>query len=842
MKDKWVWRAAAVLVGGLISVYSSQEVRIWVLAFFLLLFVRLWFWKPSDFFGRWYRPEVILLAAGVLTGYIYGMTAEKELPRPLVVDRLTLTGRLADWVVTDSGARGIVELEKVYYFESSSPEQLEELREKLGRKYLVRVYSDRTGGVKEGWSRVRPGNRIRFEARLEHPRAPSIEGGFDPSLYYAVRGITGTLTARGDADFLEEGRPPLTWLIRERIRTVLLPYWPEETGILEGILFGDSSRIPPDIIDIYKTTGVMHVFAASGANAAFVTALAWLLFFFLPKRMRILASIGFIVLYAALCSGNPPILRATIMGSAVLLGMFGRGKVSSLRWLLYSGVILFVWNPLYVRDISFQLSFAAAWGIIVLSPRINKMSWLEKFPPVLRFAVSAAFGAQIASLPLLISVFHRVSLIGFAVNVLVLFVLGAVLQLGLIGTILAFAKPLALVFFQVSFWLLEFTNAVLGYLAGFPLADFWVLEPGILFWVFWYIVIAVILIGREKLWFVFMVQVRKIKRLLSWFGQNEGQFSQEVSAGFKDSGSFFGLKAVLFSYKDCLLRFLFIFLFVIFLWSPWIPGEKLEITFLDVGQGDCILIQTPGENFLVDAGPKLDNFDAGEKIIVPYLLEEKVGRLDVVFITHEDGDHIGGAGYLLNNIPTDLVAVPELGERLASREWQNGIPAVIWSSPEKLVRLKAGDSLNFESGLTVEVLAPTGVLTGTGADANNNSLVLLLHYLDRKILLAGDMEGEEIRTIVERGGKWDADFIKIPHHGARSSFDESWFDQTYPRAVFISVGKNRFGHPSPEVLAYWRQRGIPVYRTDIHGTIRLTIDKKGSSLNYALKNAALWYN
>jgi competence protein ComEC len=260
---------------------------------------------------------------------------------------------------------------------------------------------------------------------------------------------------------------------------------------------------------------------------------------------------------------------------------------------------------------------------------------------------------------------------------------------------------------------------------------------------------------------------------------------------------------------------------------PSSENGKLEIAFLDVGQGDCIFIQTSRERILIDTGPRSEQYDAGERIIMPYLMERRVGSLDMVIITHEDLDHIGGANYLLTNIPTAAVAVPEVGDRLLNAGWQEGIPSEYLFHREKLVKLRAGDCLSYPSGLRLEVLAPISAVGGTEADANNNSFVCILTFLEWKILLTGDMEMEEMNQIQERGVEWDADFIKIPHHGSKGSLDPDWFDKTDPRAVFISVGRNRFGHPAPEVLAYWEERAVPVFRTDVHGTIGLYLDADG---------------
>ncbi|MFA6807747.1 MAG: DNA internalization-related competence protein ComEC/Rec2 [Eubacteriales bacterium] len=815
MRDRWVLRAGAVLLGGVISEYSRLSARVFILALLVLIFIRILRWKPADFARSYFRPEIIILTVSVVIGFIYGMTAERGLAEPLVIKNIEVRGELIDWSTDEIGGKGIFEID--------------DTRD----RYYLKVYSEVISD--SSWAKVRQGDSLAFTAKLEQPNFSGTEGGFDPQLYNAVRGIRGTLYTSGETEIIKEGRSSFVWLIREEVRKSLVGFENGCSAVFEGILFGDSSQIPDNIIERYKVTGVLHVFAASGANVAFVITLVWGLLFFLPRKARILVCVGLIFFYALLCGANPPIMRASILGTAVLLGMIGKGRVSSLRWLAFAGVILFAWNPLYLRDIGFQLSFSASWGIIVLAKKMGDIKIFDKMPILLRFTVLAVFGVQLASLPLLMACFHRVSLIGLLANVFVLFILGAVLQFGLIGTILLIYKPFALVFFQVSIWLIEFTDTVLGFLAKISLADFWVLNPGILFFVFWYVSLAVWLIGRKKVWFVFRVQLRKLSwTILIW---HEKLLGKKLESGQK-AKSYCGVFLTK-EFAQCIINLLKkeqyqktigIVIVLILFWSPWNYYQRLEVVFVDIGQGDCILLHTAEENIMVDTGPKTESFDSGESIVVPYLMQRGIGSLDILFITHEDGDHIGGANYIVNNIPVNKIGVSAVGERLYNEEWQNGIPIQDYSLAGKLLQLSAGDRLDFTSGMVIEVLAPVEVLTGTNADSNNNSLVIKVRYMGKSILLTGDMELEEMQTMVERGANWDVDFLKIPHHGGKSSFDEEWFDNVNPEAVFICVGRNSFGHPTEKVLSYWNGRDIPLYRTDEDGTIQLIIDKNGTEI------------
>src|SRR5665648_845920 len=813
MKDPWIGRAMALLIGGLLGAYLPQQGLLWAFAFLVLLGVRLLLWRPRDFFGRVFRPELLLLGASLLLGFVYGGLAERTLPEPITIDHVELVGQMKDWNISDDRAVGLL--------------RVEEGQELKGQTYRLTVYVDKLGEIPGEWRRVQPGDLVSFQARLERPKPVGTPGAFDLRSYYGVRELSGTLSAQGDAVLLSAGQPSLTWKIRQQVRSRLQAWDSQETGVLEGIFFGDSSRIPASVQERYKVTGVLHVFAASGSNVAFVLGLSWMLLSFLPKHIRISGTIVILLLYAALCGGNAPIVRATVLGIVVLLGRLGRGQVATLRWLFFAAVGLFIQNPLILQDLGFQLSFAAAWGIVVLTPRILKGKWLARLPKLIRYAVAGTMAAQVATLPLLISAFHRLSLIGFLANVFILFILGSVLEVGLIGVLLSFSGGLCAPFFQVSLWLLAGTDTILQVLAAVPYADVWVLNPGPLFWLLWYGGIGTVLWGKERV--LFMVTSRLLyigSGLRTIAPKMMERFPLKIRLALQRLNLKIG-RSPMFR-KRLLVRWLGMLLIFIFLWSPWKAQSDLEVVVIDVGQGDAVLIRTPKNHaILLDAGPRTERFDAGERIILPYLLQRRIGHLDALLITHEDRDHVGGARAVLANIPTDWVGVPEVGDRLGNEEWQDGLPFEIINQSQKLRILQAGDRIELDSGAWLDVLGPSEVLKGTRSDSNNNALVLKLNYMGQSVLLSADMEQEEMEEIYETGADIENTIFKVPHHGSRFSLDRHFLDGINPQAVCISVGKNTFGHPTPEVLQYWEERHIPVYRTDEQGTIQFRLSQRG---------------
>lgn len=815
MRDRWIIRAAALLIGGLIGAYVPVQGRFWILGILILLAIRLIWWRPRDFFGRLFRPEIPLLAASLLLGFVYGALAERILPEPLILDRVEIVGLIKDWNVSKDMAVGIIDVNE---------------GEVKGEKYRLTVYSDAAGEVPGEWKRVQPGDRVSFRAHLERPKSLGTPGGFDQRLYYGVRGLSGTIYAQGDVVLLSAGEPSLTWKIRQQVRKRLSAWDSDETGVLEGILFGDSSRIPEVVQERYKVTGVLHVFAASGSNVALVLGFSWMLLSFLPKRIKVIGTVVALLLYAALCGGNAPIVRATILGIALLLGRLGRGRAAVLRWLFFAATGIFIYNPLILQDIGFQLSFAAAWGIVVLTPRILGVRFFANIPALLRFAFACTLAAQAASFPLLIVSFHRLSLIGLFVNVFILFILGGVLELGLIGMMLSFSEKLSAPLYQASLWLLEGANIILGNLAELPYADVWVLNPGPLFWIIWYGGIGVILWGKERALFTlkarWVYHRRDLGALASKLTERcPGELCQAVLRRLRN------LSFSPIVLNRWLVRCGGILLVLFLLWSPWNSGSELEVVMIDVGQGDAILIRGPEKHaVLIDAGPRTETFDAGKSIVLPYLLNRGTRHLDALLITHEHEDHIGGVRAVFENIPTEWVGVPAVGERLENEEWQEGLPLGLTKQAEKLRMLQAGDKIDLGSGAWLDVLGPEQVLEGTHSDENNNSLVLKLHYLGQSVMLTADMEQEEMQNIYETGVDLETDVFKVPHHGSRFSLYTPWLESINPQVVLISVGKNSFGHPAREVIQYWEQRQIAVLRTDNQGTIRLLLGEHGAEI------------
>ena len=258
--------------------------------------------------------------------------------------------------------------------------------------------------------------------------------------------------------------------------------------------------------------------------------------------------------------------------------------------------------------------------------------------------------------------------------------------------------------------------------------------------------------------------------------------------------------------------------------------EGLEVNFINVGQGDSILITTPGQkHILVDGGTfprQWSKFDAGKMVVVPYLKSKHIKKLDLIVATHPDLDHIGGLIAVLRDIPVDLfldsgtISTTQTYETLLRLVEEKGIK----------YQIAAPGDISPDPQVTLQVLSP--ISPAFINDPNNNSIVIKLQYGSINFLLTGDITNfAESMYIQKYGEDLDVTVLKLGHHGSKSSSSVEFLEYTRPDAAIISCGRNNpFGHPSPEIMERLNNIGIPAYRTDQQGTITIKTNGKEYSI------------
>jgi competence protein ComEC len=263
--------------------------------------------------------------------------------------------------------------------------------------------------------------------------------------------------------------------------------------------------------------------------------------------------------------------------------------------------------------------------------------------------------------------------------------------------------------------------------------------------------------------------------------------------------------------------------------APHLINKNLEVTVLDVGQGDSLFVAFPGgHTLLIDGGGALGNFssggmrsgiDIGEDVVSPYLWSRGLKQIDVVALTHAHQDHIGGLPAILENFRVQELWVGRdikiaAYERLLALARERGV---------RVVHLKQGDTF-VRGSVSGNILWPEDVTEGQSAE-NDDSLVMRLSDGSRSMLLTGDIERPSEQRILSEGQAVEADFLKVAHHGAKTSTIQPFLTNSHPAIAAISVGRdNSFGHPSQDVVERLEAAGVRIYRTDRDGAITATTD------------------
>jgi competence protein ComEC len=552
----------------------------------------------------------------------------------------------------------------------------------------------------------------------------------------------------------------------------------EEGGMLRAIVLGDRSSLSAKVREAFLGSGTYHILVISGLHVGF---LAGLLFFF-SRAIRLslsassLLTVGGVVFYVLLTGGSPPIVRAGLMMSLYLLALIVGRERDLANAVALAAFVLLLWNPLYLFDAGFQLTFVAT-GAILLALRRFDLSRLPRLPRWVLASLLASTAATLATGILLAFHFNRVSLMGVVANLVMVPLGGCLTAVGMVYSLLLLCLPQGIPLLQLGVSSLsKGMITIASIFAALPLASIRLYTPTPLMVLTGYGLLGLILFpgGRRR-------------RLL--------------------------------------LALTTVFLLGQVGWKLF-PLERagIEATFLDVGQGDAIFLELPGRRtMLVDGGGSLDDrFDIGERVVAPFLWHRWVRRLDVVVLSHAQPDHIRGLRAVLKNFSVGEV-------------WESGYPSTAPSYRwlQKFVRKKGiplrqitrGNRIPLGSEVVVTVLHPPKSFVArpkgrTSARVNNNSLVLAIDHLHFRVLLTGDIEKEGEASLVDAGVLLQADLLKVPHHGSRGSSSAFFLRRVKPRWAVVQAGdRNPFGHPHLETLNRYAAQGVEVFRTDRDGAI-----------------------
>lgn len=627
-----------------------------------------------------------------------------------------------------------------------------------GKNYTVRVY------LNEGEELI-PGTHVEGMFRFRLTTPGSIEGRTSHSgkgiFLLAYQEDELVIEAGTDTGFLAKAS-----LLRRQIRDVLKTNLPDDVySFSVALLLGDTTELSYETDTHLKLSGIRHIAAVSGLHVSILFALTMQI----ACRKRLLSSIigiPVLLMFAAVAGFTPSVNRACIMCALMLLSILLHKEYDGLTALAFSVLIMLLCNPLTVTNISFQLSCSSVAGIFLISgPIVGTLkahlgdikgkTFKARIKRWIAGSVSASLGAMVFTTPLCAVYFGTVSLVGIVTNLLTLWVISTIFY-GLMAVCCVgmFSSAISVIMGNIIAIPIRFVLYIAKFFAGIPFSCVYMSSPYIVAWlVFVYILL-----------FFFFLSVKKDLRIVT-------------------AGATTGLcLALMLSWMEPLLY-------------------DTSVTVADVGQGQCILLQSEGKSYLVDCGGDYDTLAADTA--AQLLLSQGIDSLDGIIVTHLDRDHVGGLEYLLTRVNTSSLIIPAVHEPFPTygvdiiytdRELQ-----ITWGS---VVMRIFGDTYQKSS--------------------NENSLCILLDTQKCDILITGDRNSTGEKRLMQMIGMHDVDILIAGHHGSRNAASDALLQSVTPEIVCISVGEgNIYGHPAQETLNRLYRHGCRVYRTDIHGTITI---------------------
>ena len=645
---------------------------------------------------------------------------------------------------------------------------------------------------------LKPGMQIFVRGILKEVEGPTNPGGFDSSQYYACRHIYYFMKK---AVLLKKtstysGYHQAMLMVKEKCRRILENTAGKDAPVFEAIVLGEKTDLDPEIRMRYQLAGIVHILAISGLHISILGMGLYKLI----KRVGFgiwpagIFSLAVMLQYGMMTGGSVSTLRAVTM-FLIAMGARITGRIYDMPSAVsVTAMMILAESPAYLLDSGFLLSFGCVLGICVASERICALAGAKRKGTKV-FCESVAL--WLVTLPVMLKFFGEASLAGLVLNLAVLPSVGVVLAGGVAAMILGFVSiPTGRVMIFPARVLL-FLYERLCELAGRSRWCTWIGgEPEI--WqitIYYAILVAVLLIGQ----YIKESDQTKISR------------KQHI---LRISGIVLLILSILTLGKQS-FRYSF-------------KNQTLQITCLDVGQGDGILIRTPdNKHYLIDGGSSSQS-ELGRYCLLPALKSMGISCLDGIFISHTDKDHLSGVQELLEYMEKGLTTIraaylvlpgwtepPEAWTDLASAAQKAGI---------KTVTGNAGNIIR-SGAAAFEILWPES--TARGKDVNEEAMVMELTYGDFRMLFTGDIGADTEKKLLSAGCLNDIDCLKVGHHGSGYSSSEEFLKKVKPELSIISCSStNTYGHPSPETVKRLKDCGSQIEYTMKNGAIILETNGK----------------
>lgn len=646
---------------------------------------------------------------------------------------------------------------------------------------------------------------------------PAQLGDFDYQGYLAQQGIYSAVTyPRIEVVATGKGFKPLgaVYSIRNRLSQALAMVLPEpQASLAQGIVLGIRGMIPQSLNTNFSRSGTAHLLAISGVNLSILAGMllslgVWL--FGRRHHIHIWLALAVVWIYALITGSNAPVIRAAIMVTMFLTAeLLGRQR-SAIVALTFAAAIMVGISPHVLRQASFQMSFAAMAGLVFVFPHLQELGRKAAVAALgdegtrvsLANAAVGSFGVALAALiavwPLVSYYFGIVSLVGPIATFVASPSLPAIIVTGVLAAGIApFALPIAQVIAWLAWIFLSYLILVVNVFAQLPLSF-----------------LKIELTNTGLIWGYYLLLA--IALWLSTHRQQAGRLVGFLSR-LRPSASQTGNLATRMPAKWIIPPLLAVAILVS-ITAVTMPDDRLHVSFLDVGEGDAILVQRGSQQVLIDGGPS------------PQAINLALGRrmpfwdrtIEMVILTHPHQDHLTGLVEVLRRYHVEQVLYSETNyQSTIYDEWLTLTSGI---SPTA----KVGQEIDLGNGVRIEVLNPQSPpLTKTESDIDNNSLVLRLSLGKVSFLFTADIFHEAELELAYRRADLNSTVLKVAHHGSDTSTTPQFLGVVSPQlAVVSSSADNPFGHPNNAVIARLNEKlgATNIYRTDQHGTIEFVTE------------------
>ena len=671
------------------------------------------------------------------------------------------------------------------------------------------------------------GDEIEISGEFKEPNSARNYKGFDYKQYLKSKKIYGTVSAESykildnnKVNCIDNAINTIHKNMKNNMSKILDK---EEAALCIGILIGNRESISEQTEDNFKKSNLTHMLAVSGSHITYIINALAILLGKTSKRGAKIFTIIILIFFMALTGFTSSVIRACIMGILVLLASILYRKSDTINNLGISSFIILLFNPYSISDVGFLLSYGGTIGIVLLGDKITNSMYTvlykltkEKknkgiFNKIIKYVItsfSITLAANLIIIPIMSYNFSTISFTFWISNILAAPIMEVVTIFGFI------VYFISIIFMPLAQFLGLLLNALL--LLLLKIAEISSLIPGSSIYIKTPYIIECI-IYYLLIWF--WLEWNYIKNLIK---------ENKIFMAIVELKSKFHTKRI-----KVILAFSSILLIILTSVFIHCYPKTLKIYFVDVGQGDCTLIETPtNKHILIDGGgSEFGSFDVGESTLLPYLLDRRITTIDYMLISHFDSDHIDGLFAIMENLKVKNIIISKQGE---NSDNLTKFQEIVKKEKINVIVAKQGDYIQIDKYSYFEILFPEENLIRDNI-LNNNSIVTRFCSMGLKMLFTGDIEEvaeNRLYELYKNTDKLKATILKVAHHGSKTSSTAKFLELVTPKIALIGVGENnKFGHPNDGVIDRLRAYTNKIYRTDMNGEIELIYIKGKMHVN-----------